>query len=153
MEAPLPSQLLTAEHRQIDIGIKAVADGGGQVAALAEALALLRRHLYVEEAILFPPLVKTGLTMPVFVMRREHGEMWPALTRLANGCAAGTALDGLRQGALWLFRLLQVHNGKEEDIVYAAADRMVGTGAGAGLVAALQAAQMPAGWVCALAPK
>ena len=142
------SQLLANQHRQIDTGIKGIVDGGGDAAALASSLALLRLHLYVEEAILFPPLVKSGLTMPVFVMKREHGQMWPLLTSLSTACAAATPVAELHERARQLFQLLQIHNTKEEQIVYAAADRLDD----AALAAAIGHANAPEGWVCATAP-
>lgn len=153
MDTSSPSRLLTDEHRRIDVGVKAVADGGGTLAALAESLELLRLHIYVEEELLFPPLAKAGLTMPVFVMKREHGEMWPLLGTLASACESGAPVATLQEPALHLFRQLQVHNGKEEDIVYAAADRLVESGTDAALVETLQAGKVPDGWTCAMAPR
>jgi iron-sulfur cluster repair protein YtfE (RIC family) len=147
------SQLLANQHRQIDTGIKGIVDGGGDAAALASSLALLRLHLYVEEAILFPPLVKSGLTMPVFVMKREHGQMWPLLESLAaagaNGAPAGTLRDDCRR----LYQLLQMHNPKEESIVYSTLDRLQAQHPGESFAASVAAVQPPDGWRCAMAPK
>lgn len=147
------SQLLANQHRQIDAGIKGIVDGGGDAAALAGSLALLRLHLYVEETILFPPLVKSGLTMPVFVMKREHGQMWPLLESLAaasaNGAPAGTLHGDCRQ----LYQLLQMHNPKEESIVYTALDRLQAQHPDDPFAASVASAQLPDGWRCAMAPK
>lgn len=152
MAATLPGQLLAIQHRHIDAGIKGVVDGSGEPPALAESLVLLRLHLYIEEVLLFPPLAKSGLTMPVFVMQREHGLMWPLLETLATACAASAPVASLHEPARELFQLLQMHNSKEEQIVYTAADRLAAGSEGDKLVAAIEAARLPNAWACAMAP-
>ena len=54
------SQVLAGQHRQIDQGVKGVIDGNGNLAALAEALALLR-----------PPVVST-VANPQYEGRADH---------------------------------------------------------------------------------
>ncbi|TAN04964.1 MAG: hemerythrin domain-containing protein [Rhodanobacteraceae bacterium] len=147
------SQLLANQHHQIDAGVKGIAEGGSDLPALARSLALLRLHVYVEEAILFPPLVKSGLTMPVFVMKREHGQMWPLLESLAAASAKAAAEGTMREDGRKLYQLLQMHNPKEESIVYTALDRLQAQPAEPSFATAIQAAQLPEGWRCALAPK
>lgn len=149
MDMPLPSQLLAAQHRRIDQGVLGILDGTDQPAALADSLALLRLHLYVEEEVLFPPLVKAGLTMPVFVMKREHGEMWPLLQTLTAACGSASLVEALREPCGQLFQLLQIHNPKEEQIVYSAVDRL----ADASLTETLQTTRVPDDWTCAMAPR
>lgn len=153
MDTGLPSKLLAVQHQQIDQGVQGIVDGSGTPAELAAALKLLRQHLYVEEAALFPPLAKAGLAMPVFVMQREHGQMWPLITTLEAACATGAGREALHTQAGQLLMLLKMHNPKEEQIVYAAADRYEPAHPDAPLVAAMAAAHMPAGWVCANAPR
>ena len=153
MDTTLPSSLLAVQHHQIDQGVAAIVDGTGKPQALATSLKLLREHLYVEEEALFPVLAGIGLTMPVFVMKREHGQMWPLLDRLEAACAAGADADALHEDARQLLQLLKMHNPKEEQIVYAAADRYEPAHPDASLVQAMAAARMPEGWVCALAPR
>lgn len=150
MPETLPSETLAAQHREIDAGIKGGVDASGARAALTNALALLRKHLYVEEAALFPPLVATGLAMPVFVMKREHGQMWPLIATLEKSCAAGTAMADLREPCRQLFQLLQMHNPKEEQIVYTAADRLAKQQGDGALATAIATAKMPDGWTCAM---
>ena len=152
MDAVLPSKLLAVQHQHIDQGVEGIVDGTADPQALAAALKLLREHLYVEEEALFPPLAKTGLAMPVFVMKREHGQMWPLLLSLEAACAAGAAADTLRKDAGTLLRQLKMHNPKEEQIVYTAADRYEPTHPDAPLVQAMATARMPEGWACAMAP-
>lgn len=153
MDAVLPSQVLATQHRRIDAGVRGVAEGEGDAGALGDAIALLRAHLYAEEAVLFPPLVKSGLAMPVFVMKREHGQMWPLIESLATACASAQSPESLREDCRRLFQLLQMHNPKEETIVYTAADRLAAEPAGASLAAGLEAAQVPDGWTCELASR
>lgn len=146
MDTHSPSQLLEAQHRLIDEGLQGAMDGSGGAAELAGSLELLRLHLYVEEAVLFPALEKTGLTMPVFVMQREHGLMWPLMESLVKACAEGAGLDALQDDCEELFQLLQVHNPKEEQILYGAADEIAGEDAA--LLPAIADARMPQGWLC-----
>lgn len=152
MDTELVGRLLAVQHQQIDQGVEGIVDGSGDTQALVEALKLLRAHVHVEETALFPPLVESGLAMPVFVMKREHGQMWPLIGRLEVACAAGSAADDLREDARQLLQHLKIHNTKEEQIVYAAADRYQVAHPDALLVQSMAAARMPQGWVCALAP-
>ena len=147
MSTPTPSQWLEAQHREIDDGLKAALRGKASGPALAQALRLLQEHIYLEEAVLFPPLEHAGLTMPIFVMQREHGQMWPLIETL-------TAADvGAPDAGRELFQMLQIHNPKEEQILYQAADQVNEAGNDNALLHALQAARMPAGWACAMAPR
>ena len=72
----------TAEHHDIDAGIEqyladtAAPDPRQRAVPLQNAMAALRRHIYLEEEIVFPNLPKGALMMPLMVMRREHGEIW-----------------------------------------------------------------------------
>ena len=152
MDTELISRLLAVQHHQIDQGVEGIVDGTGEVQVLVAALKLLREHVYVEEAALFPPLAESGLTMPVFVMQREHGQMWPLIQSLEAACAAGAVVADLHEAARQLLQQLKIHNTKEEQIVYAAADRYEAAHPDATLVHAMAAARMPEGWVCALAP-
>lgn len=148
-----PAQLLEDQHRRIDRGIKGIFDGSGGLAELAEALELLRLHIHAEEAVLFPPLEQQGLTMPVFVMQREHGLMWPLLDQLAAACAAGAAVEALQDDCRELFKQLQIHNPKEEQILYTAADQLAAEQGDGALARALAVDEVPPGWACARAPK
>lgn len=152
MSATRPGDYLEDQHHRIDDGIKPVVDGAGDREALAKSLTLLRLHLYLEEAILFPVLEKTGLMMPVFVMKREHGQMWPTMTKLVAACKAKGALDAVRADCEELYKLLRIHNPKEEQIVYTAANALGAKGADEHMVATLDAADAPDDWVCAMAP-
>lgn len=72
---------LTREHREIDDAIETFTEkldcGSLQHELPTETLEALRRHIYLEEVFLFPPLREAGIVMPIFVMN--------ALAVLADG--------------------------------------------------------------------
>lgn len=146
---------LTREHRDIDTGIEEFVAGAeaGEVRPqpLTRAMDALRRHIYLEETILFPPLRAAGLMMPVMVMVREHGELWDAMaaidTALADtsaGDGAGSLLNQCRQ----LLALLDEHNTKEEPILYTRADLDLDEASHDDLADFLHSGTTPEGWTC-----
>lgn len=134
---------LEQEHHQIDDGIEAFLDTGDR-AHLREATDALRRHIYLEEVLVFPPLREAGLMAPVFVMLREHGEMWRVLDRMD----ATDSADELRSASGELVPMLQAHNGKEEPILYPQVDAVLDDELAATLREFLAFGSMPDGWVC-----
>jgi hemerythrin-like domain-containing protein len=143
------STVLEEDHRAIDRDIEAfIAASGVSAPALSSAVATLRRHIYLEEEILFPMLGKGGIEMPLFVMRREHGVMWPVMDVLDGGVEAGADADVLVEESRGLLLQLQAHNPKEESIVYAAADETLDEEQRRTFAAAFGEAQLPPGWVC-----
>lgn len=150
------SAALEREHRDIDGGIESFAEGvaGGKNEAdtLLRALAALRRHIYLEEAFLFPPLRDAGMTMPIFVMEREHGQLWDTMGILEDELAgAGADQDKLVKTCTELLAQLDRHNSKEEPIIYPQADTALNHEATAELGSFLESGQMPVGWVCSRA--
>ena len=149
---------LEREHRQIDEEIEratlaatsAGAGDSGSSSVLVGAMDALRRHIYLEEEVVFPPLNVGGLMAALFVMRREHGEMWRTMDALAAALDGGAdmAADGVRQRCAELVAQLDVHNTKEETIVYTQADQLLTADDSARLLALLPSATMPEGWVC-----
>ena len=73
------STALKQEHDEIDGEIETFIEklerGSMQPEPLTAALEALRRHIYLEEVFLFPPIREAGIVMPIFVMMREHGEL------------------------------------------------------------------------------
>ncbi|QDZ15096.1 hemerythrin domain-containing protein [Humibacter ginsenosidimutans] len=140
---------LEREHRRIDGGIEAyIADGGGERTDLLRgAMEGLRRHIYLEEEFLFPPLREAGMMMPVMVMLREHGALWNAMDALdallAEGAAPASIVDSCRE----LLGLLDAHNSKEEPIIYTRADDVLNAEASDGLRDFLTSGTTPEGWV------
>ncbi|MGH7120357.1 MAG: hemerythrin domain-containing protein [Acetobacteraceae bacterium] len=152
MNTALPSKLLAAQHQQIDQGLGGISERTAAPASLAASLKLLREHLYVEEEVLFPTLGKTGLAMAILVMRREHAQMWPLILRVEAACTAGVPVDNTQDDLRKLLQLLAAHNPKEEQTVYAAADRYDLAHPNAPLATAIAAARMPEDWAYPTAP-
>lgn len=143
---------LEREHHEIDTGIEAFLNteekGSDRVEPLRQAIAALRRHIYLEEVFLFPPLKDGGLFAPIFVMLREHGEIWDTMAaidaQLGNDAGAGPDEASCRE----LLAQLEQHNLKEEAVIYPEADAGSSADASTELRAFLTAGRMPPGWVC-----
>ncbi len=145
---------LLEEHHVIDAGIEAYVaglEGEPDPAPLLDAMAALRRHIYLEEELLFPPIHQAGLVMPILVMLREHGELWRAMDELDVLVGSGDA-ERLRTACAALLGLLEAHNSKEEPIVYPHAATDLSEEAAAELARFLETGRMPEGWTCRDAP-
>jgi len=144
-------EALEREHHEIDEGIEAftagAVDGAGGTGPLTRAMYALRRHIYLEEVFLFPPLRQGGLTMPIMVMLREHGQLWRTLdaidAELEKDPTGASAGDLCQQ----LLGELDAHNSKEEPVIYPQADTVLGAEASAELRAYLDAGHLPDNWV------
>lgn len=139
---------LEREHHEIDAGIASftVAPDTGQ--PLVSAIRALRRHIYLEEEFLFPLLreAEPALTAPIFVMLREHAQIWATLDSLERQLDAGTAIapGQCRQLTVQLLH----HNLKEEKVLYPRADDVLPAAAAGRLRAFLGSAELPEGWAC-----
>jgi regulator of cell morphogenesis and NO signaling len=146
MESELLAAALEREHHEIDEGIAAFTASPGNPQPLIRAIRGLRRHIYLEEEFLFPLLgeAQPALRAPVFVMLREHAQIWAALDvlELEPGGSSGHAL--CRQLASQLLH----HNLKEEKVLYPRADDALPPAAAERLRAFLGSGDMPRGWVC-----
>lgn len=153
---------LTREHREIDSSIEefvAAAETGRVLAEpLVRAMEALRRHIYLEETFLFPPIRSAGLMMPVLVMLREHGALWDAMAAIEDDLTAlaqedpatiGRVLDNCRQ----LLGMLDQHNAKEEPVIYPRADLDLDEAMHDDLADFLHAGTTPADWTCAAATR
>ncbi|MEO6886559.1 MAG: hemerythrin domain-containing protein [Jatrophihabitantaceae bacterium] len=140
--------LLEREHHEIDAGIEAFASapGAGSTELLTRSMDALRRHIYLEERFLFPRLAEAGLIAPVFVMVREHGQMWRLMDELQPRLSDGG--DAVLTGCGELVAQLQAHNPKEEQILYPQADTALREDAATQLRTFIQAGHLPDGWVC-----
>jgi regulator of cell morphogenesis and NO signaling len=151
MAADTVAAVLEREHQAIDAGIETfVSAPGGKPdpKPLTRAMAALRRHIYLEEEFLFPPLRAAGLIAPVFVMVREHGEMWRLLDVLDDELGSGAVPESVAGLVHDLQDQLHAHNPKEEQILYPQADQALGALATAELGALLDLGRLPDGWVC-----
>jgi regulator of cell morphogenesis and NO signaling len=152
MEIESLGAALAREHREIDEGIEAfTADPRSAVRdrrPLAVAIRALRRHIYLEETLLFPPLYEAGLVAPVIVMLREHGQIWATLDALEGQLHTGAAEDVEPALCRQLSVQLLHHNLKEEKILYPQADQVLSTPITAHLRVCLDSGELPEGWVC-----
>ncbi|HET9080507.1 MAG TPA: hemerythrin domain-containing protein [Trebonia sp.] len=139
---------LEREHREIDDGIAAFTAAPGDRRPLARAFRALRRHIYLEEEILFPLLsqAEPALGAPVFVMLGEHAQIWALLDSLDHDLDAGHNIGPARIRQLTSYLLH--HNLKEERILYPRADEVLPGPAAGQLRAFLDSGDSPKGWVC-----
>lgn len=159
-EHPTPGRELSAalerEHREIDSEIQSFIGkldrGSVRPESLAAALEALRRHIYLEEVILFPPIREAGMAMPIFVMMREHGELWRTMDTLTDLLADELADGGdrrrLADTCRRLLAQLDQHNSKEEPVVYPHADIDLPPQTSAELTRFIETGRAPDGWVC-----
>lgn len=141
----------TREHHQIDAGIEryiSTLDTGGDTGALRSAMHALRRHIYLEERFMFPPLRAAGMLMPILVMLNEHGELWRAMDALDESFTAGADAEQLRDQCQAMLSLLEAHNRKEEPIIYPRLDTDLPEDERQQLAHFLKAGTLPDGWVC-----
>jgi regulator of cell morphogenesis and NO signaling len=150
METISLAAALEREHHEIDAGIAAFAAEPSDRQPLMRAIGALRRHIYLEEEFLFPLLseAEPGLAAPVFVMLREHAQIWATLEALEHELDIGMSTGhGLcRQLTV---RLLH-HNLKEEKILYPRADEALQPATAERLREFLSSSSLPDGWVCML---
>lgn len=152
----MPSQTLSAEltreHREIDVAIETFIEkldcGSVQPELLSDTLEALRRHIYLEEVFLFPPLRDAGMVMPIFVMMREHGELWRTMDTLAGLLVDGNDSVPLRDTCTQLLNQLVQHNSKEEPVIYPNADTELPPQTGAELSRFIETGRTPDGWIC-----
>ena len=149
-----PSAALEHEHHEIEAGINAFLEGLSlgetRMPELTRAVDALRRHIYLEEEFLFPPLRAAGMIPPVLVMLREHGEIWRTLDAIQI-LDPGADREGARERCGELLAQLDIHNAKEEPIIYPQGDAVLTDEAKRELHGFIDSGRMPQGWVCAQA--
>ncbi len=143
---------LEREHHEIDDEIEQftakLAAGSVEAAPIRHAATALRRHIYLEEVFLFPPLRDAGMVAPIFVMLREHGQLWRTLDAIEAELAFDPDQATLQKLSKELVVQLEHHNPKEEQILYPQADLTLDTDAAAQLAEFLKSGALPDGWVC-----
>lgn len=144
-------EALEREHHEIDAAIDAFMANIDDTAAagppLRAAIAALRRHIYIEEAMLFPPL-RPDAMMPVIVMCREHGDIWRTMDRIEALLDAGADPQELDGQCVQLLALLAEHNAKEEPIIYPMADSALSVAECDDITRFIATGSTPDGWVC-----
>ncbi len=148
---PALSVALKREHQQVDhdltVFLSGLKCGWIDAEKLNTALEALRRHVYLEERILFPCIRQGGMAMPVAVMTTEHGGIWRTMDALA-GLAAGGDIEAMTAVCRLLLDQLAVHNSKEEDVIYKAADTSLAPDQAAELADFIETGLMPDCWEC-----
>lgn len=151
---------LTIEHHEIDAGIEAFVERSSQpgpirewAKPLVDAMTALRRHIYLEEEIVFPRMKSGPMLMPVLVMLREHGEIWRLMDELEAGLSAEDAdaephRSELVDACNRMLALLEAHNAKEEPVIYPHIEADLDWVAQAQLRELLADGELPSGWVC-----
>lgn len=146
------SVALTQEHRDIDSVLTTFIENPERCVArpegLTDLLTLLRRHIYLEEVFLFPPIREAGMAMPVFVMMREHGQLWRSMDALEDLIAEGVDMWQVVDACARLLDQLYQHNSKEEPVIYSCADTDVPPITRAELVRFIETGRMRDSWVC-----
>ncbi|TXJ06352.1 MAG: hemerythrin domain-containing protein [Aeromicrobium sp.] len=149
------SAALEREHKIIDADIERfaadVSSGTIDSQGLHTTFNLLRRHIYVEEEFLFPPLREAGMIMPILVMNREHGEIWNLLDAIEEQAISNAEPSGIVESCQSLLELLDRHNAKEEPIVYPEVDATLSATLAEELSKFLNIGAMPENWVCEVA--
>ncbi len=139
---------LEREHRDIDGCLEVFLDDpAGAADVLRTGLAALQRHIYLEEALLFPPLRTAGLEMPVQVMLAEHGQIWRLMDRAIAALDAGDP-DAAVLAVQEMMDVLDRHNAKEEPVIYPHADTDLAPEQADRLDLFIGMGGMPPGWVC-----
>ncbi|MEO9091697.1 MAG: hemerythrin domain-containing protein [Rhodanobacter sp.] len=147
-------ELLAEQHRMLELGIRGLVDGSGSRQDLSEAIYLLRRHIYVEEAFLFPVIDRDqGRWMALAQMKYEHGDMWPHIESAIELLQAKASLDDLFPAAQTLLKLIEIHDFKEERAIYSVADRDVANTNHPPLESLFAVTSIPPGWRCLRAPE
>lgn len=147
------AEKLTNEHHEIDAGIEEFVGGLGQGRVKREplhrAFAALRRHIYLEEELLFPAVRRAGLLMPVLVMIREHGQVWRLMDELEEMLAgAAPDLGKVRATCEQLLAELDSHNMKEEPVIYPHTATDLDEQETATLADFIATGATPPGWLC-----
>jgi hemerythrin superfamily protein len=107
----------------------------------------LRRHIYLEEVLLFPPIRHAGMSMALLVMAKEHGLLWRLMDHL-DSLLTTQDVDALRSRCEELLLILEQHNRKEEPIVYPRSRGDLTAAEAETLARFVEAGSTPDGWVC-----
>lgn len=118
------AETFKADHERCDALWANVEDAADDPDALSAAFtafdAAVRRHLAMEEDVIFPAFEDaTGMhgAGPTAVMRSEHQQMRGLLDAMGRAAESGDA-DGVLDQGDTLLMLTQQHNLKEEQVLY-----------------------------------
>lgn len=151
------SSVLEADHQRMDAGfdtfISLARAGTVDRGAVLPAIEDMRRHLWVEEEFFFPLLREAGVHAPVQIALRDHGELWGLLDELERLLALRKPdPELLATVASAIVQISGHHNEKEEQILFATADRFLDPSIHRRISEGL-AQDRPAGWVSEMATR
>jgi hemerythrin-like domain-containing protein len=133
---------MTRDHAACDASLERAADAAHSAdwpALQREAgafLAHIARHIELEEDLLFPAFEQsTGMSSggPTETMRSEHVQMQPLFAQMRDAATAKDAA-GYLGAAQAMQEILQLHNMKEEQMMYPMLDQSLGAQAAAAMV-------------------
>lgn len=140
------------QHREIgaaiEFFIETLEGGSMQTELIAAMLEVLRRHIYLEEVFLFPPIREAGIVMPIVVMMREHGQLWATMESLTQLLTDPEDSPRLKATCNQLLEQLRNHNFKEEPAIYLHANHDLPASTSADLTRFVDTGRIPEGWVC-----
>ena len=143
--------LLEQDHRLRD-RLSALGAGFAGEQEAAESIpavsAALNRHIYLEEALLLPELEEGRFDDMVATVTREHGEMVTLMDAVARLAWAGGDVANAHDPASQLCALFEGHSHTAEFVLYRAVDALPDRAAHAQLLAQLETAEPPRGWLC-----
>ncbi|MDN5893362.1 MAG: hemerythrin domain-containing protein [Nocardioides sp.] len=134
-------------ERRIDDFLVQRGGVGAATLGLREAITSLRRHIHLEEEILFPALRRAGMTGPVFAMSTEHFDLWSTMDRMEQRLADGCSQAEQQEVGRMLMAELDRHSSKEEPIVFGHAEDVLAPEDLADVRAFVESATLPPGWV------
>ena len=146
------SAALMRRHREIgaaiDFFIEKLDGGRLQIELMAALLQALRRHIYLEEVFLFPPIREAGIVMPIVMMMREHGQLWAMMENLTQLLDDPLDSPRLKASCDQLLDQLHKHNFKQEPSIYLHANYELPASTSADLTKFVVTGRVPEGWVC-----
>lgn len=117
-------------------------------AELAHSVTALRRHIYVEEEFLFPPLREAGMVGPVYAMSADHQDLWRSLVRVEEHLNDASSYEVQQESCRILAAQLDRHTSREDPVVFEHVDDVLSPQAMADLRAFVENATPPPGWTC-----
>jgi regulator of cell morphogenesis and NO signaling len=146
------STALMRQHREIGAAIglfiELLEAGRMQTELMAATLEALRRHIYLEEVFLFPPIRDAGIVMPILGMLREHGQLWATMESLAELLTDPEDSPRRKAACHQLLDQLHTHSFNEEPAIYLHANYELPASTNAELARFVATGRLPEGWKC-----
>lgn len=145
-------KILERDFPAIERGINEfLALHGGSTAAtvgLRRSIEALRRHIYVEQEFVFPPLRSAGREGPVIAMSSDHADLWRTMDELETFLADHKSPKAQQQTCQILMAELDRHLSREDPIVFRHVVEVLTPQDEATLRDEVEHAVLPPDWVC-----